>query len=412
MDRKEHKIHIIGAGISGLIAANVLEQHGHSPVILEATDRAGGRVKTDIVEGFQLDHGFQVLLSGYPAAQKYLDYDALQLQKFKSGSCVFIDGKQKMIGDPKRDPGVLFSTLFSGIGNLSDKCKIMGLNAKLHKKSVQDIFKTKEISTDQYLKDAGFSEDIIQKFFRPFFSGIFLETELQTSSRMFEFIFKMFGEGYAMLPKGGIEDISKQLITKLQKTSFRFNTKVAAVSDSEIVLTNGEKIATDYTIIATEAEKLIQNLHNQQTGWKSCQTLYYVAPKRIIQKPYIGLIAKNETLINNIFYHTSLAMKHKGEGELLSVTVVKKHNLSAESLVSKVQEELKAECGIDNIRFLKMYDIPKALPNLENVQYQVTSSETRLTDHIFLAGDVQLNGSLNAAMLAGESAAKGLLEAI
>lgn len=412
MEQKNQKIHIIGAGISGLIAANVLEKYGHSPVILEATDRAGGRVKTDIVDGFQLDHGFQVLLSGYPAAQKYLDYKALQLQKFKSGSCIFIDGKQKFIGDPMRDPGILFSTLFSGIGNLSDKIKIMGLNAKLRKKSVQEIFKTKEISTYQYLRETGFSEEIIHKFFRPFFNGIFLETELQTSSRMFEFVLKMFGEGYAMLPKGGIEEIAKQLTGKLQKTNFLFNTKVSAVSDSEILLENGEKIPTGYTIIATEAESLIENSQNPQLNWKSCQTLYFVAPRRLYQKPFIGLVANKTSLINNIFYHTSLQMKHRGEGELLSLTVVKNHNLNAETLISKVKAELQKECGIDNVRFLKMYDIPKALPNLKNLHYEVPATETKLTNRIFLAGDVQLNGSLNAAMIAGETAAKGLLKAI
>ena len=92
MDSKSQKIYIVGAGVSGLIAALTLEGNGFSPIILESTDRAGGRVKTDVVDGFQLDHGFQVLLSSYEAAQKYLNYDSLNLQEFKSGSCIFIDG--------------------------------------------------------------------------------------------------------------------------------------------------------------------------------------------------------------------------------------------------------------------------------------------------------------------------------
>ena len=73
-------IHIIGAGVSGLVAAKVLEEKGYSPVVIEATGRVGGRVKTDIVEGYQLDRGFQVLLTAYPAIQKYIDMDALDLQ--------------------------------------------------------------------------------------------------------------------------------------------------------------------------------------------------------------------------------------------------------------------------------------------------------------------------------------------
>ena len=78
MGKKDFKIYIVGAGVSGLVAAQVLENKGYHPIILEAANRAGGRVKTDIKKGVQLDHGFQVLLSSYPAAQKYLDFKAFK----------------------------------------------------------------------------------------------------------------------------------------------------------------------------------------------------------------------------------------------------------------------------------------------------------------------------------------------
>ena len=103
MTTEDIKIHIIGGGISGLIAAQVLENYGFAPIVLEASDRVGGRVKTDLVNGYLLDHGFQVLLSNYPAAKKYLNYKELELQEFKSGAAIFVNGKQKVIGDPLRD---------------------------------------------------------------------------------------------------------------------------------------------------------------------------------------------------------------------------------------------------------------------------------------------------------------------
>ena len=134
MHKKDYKIHIIGAGISGLIAARVLENHGYHPVIIESTDRVGGRVKTDVVNGYQLDHGFQVLLTAYPAVQKHLDYEALELQKFLPGASIFKANAQKIIGDPLRNLSLLFPTLLSGIGNFSDKLKILKLNQKLKNK--------------------------------------------------------------------------------------------------------------------------------------------------------------------------------------------------------------------------------------------------------------------------------------
>ncbi|MFT7331034.1 MAG: protoporphyrinogen oxidase [Roseivirga sp.] len=412
MNKHEYKIHVIGAGVSGLIAARVLEDNGFSPIILETTDRVGGRVKTDIVDGYQLDHGFQVLLTAYPAAQKYLDFKSLDLQKFLPGASIFKNDKQLIIGDPLREPSLLFSTLFSGIGTLSDKLKILKLNMRLKKKTLEAIFSEKEQSTLSYLIGLGFSNEMITDFFTPFFSGIFLEKKLETSSRMFEFVYKMFGEGYAALPKAGIEAIPKQLFQNLKNTTFRFNTKVASIKEGEIVLADTTKLESHFTIVATEASNLIPNLKNQHTEWKSCDTLYFETERRVIKKPLIGLIPKNETLINNIFYHTSLPTSIKPTKELLSVTVLDNQNLSSELLIEQVKNELQKNCAIDSCKFIKQYNIPMALPKLNDLQYEMLPSETRLTDSLFLAGDTQLNGSLNAAMISGERAALAAIEMV
>ncbi len=408
----ETKIHIIGAGVSGLIAAKTLETYGYSPVILEASGSVGGRVKTDIVERFQLDHGFQVLLSSSPEAQKHLDFEKLNLQEFKSGSKIIINGKIKTIGDPTRDFSVLLPTLLSGIGNISDKLKVQKLKTYLDSKSIEDVFASEEMTTMHYLKAYGFSSNMINKFFVPFFAGIFLETGLRTSSRMFEFVFKMFGEGSATLPKGGIQEIPKQLLANLSNTTVKYNTRVGSIAGSEITLENGDVISTDYTIVATEASQLLSNLEGQDIKWKSCDTLYFTAEHKIFDESYIGLVADEDSLVNNIFYHTSIGTSSKGQGELLSVTVVKDHELSEEQLIAKVTDELDSLCGIKDLKFLKRYHIKKALPNLSDVSYDVEASHTMLANQIFLAGDVQVNGSLNAAMLSGERAAQGLAQVL
>ena len=115
---------------------------------------------------------------------------------------------------------------------------------------------------------------------------------------MFEFVFKMFGEGNATLPKEGIEAIPRQLKTNLIRTTFLLNTKVKKVEDHQITLENDDILASDYTIIATEAHSLISNLKNQEIEWKSCDTLYFETEKRAIEKPIIGLIVEKNNLIN------------------------------------------------------------------------------------------------------------------
>jgi len=412
MEKSAYKIHIIGAGISGLIAAQILENHGYHPTIIDASATVGGRVKSDIVNGYTLDHGFQVLLTSYPAAKKYLNYGALDLQKLLPGATLFKNGKAQTIGDPLRSLSLLFPTLLSKVGTLSDKVKILKLNTLLKKKKITAIFKTEEKTTLQYLKDFGFSDEIIKDFFTPFFSGIFLETKLETSSRMFEFVYKMFGNGLAVIPKEGMQAIPNQLKSNLKNTHFKFNSPVKEVKDKRIILEDESILESNITIIATDASALISNLKNQETEWKSCDTLYFETKKRAINKPLIGLISDDNMLVNNIFYHTSVATLNKTGKELLSVTVVKRHQLNEKDLIAKVVEELHSKCNISDLSFLKRYQIKKALPMLTNLQYEISSTETKLKSTIFLAGDQLLNGSLNAAMIAGERAAMGVIQTL
>lgn len=409
MNRSETKIAIIGAGVSGLVAAQRLENEGLAPHVFDSEERAGGRLKTDLKDSYQLDRGFQVLLDSYPMVKKYLDPKKLKLQKLDPGAVVFKNGKQLVIGDPLRNPSFLLPTLFSPLASFQDKLKTFNLNKSLKNKSLEDVFESKESSTLEYLREKGFSEHFIQNFFKPFFSGIYLEPELQTSSRMFEFVYKMFGTGSACIPLAGIEEIAKDLKVNLKKTKFSFGQKVKRVENRNIMFEDGSKKDFDFIIIATDATAFISNLRDQEVEWKSCDTVYFETDQDIIARPLIGLIPDAE-LINNIFYHSSISNLSKGSKHLLSVTIVKDHKLSEMELVMQVEHDLAKHCGIRNLNFIKRYQIKKALPKLDNLRYELAASETQLMDGIFLAGDQLLNSSLNAAMISGERAAEGLIQ--
>ena len=258
MTNQDKNIYIIGAGVSGLIAAQNLEQKGYVPTILEATGYIGGRVRTEIIDGWILDVGFQVLLDAYPMSKKYLNYADLDLQRLSPGTRIYTDNDSFIIGDPLRDISMLFPTLFSSIGSMCDKLKIFQLNLRLKNTPIATLFNKKEKTTLSYLQYLGFTDKIITQFFKPFFSGIFLECDLHTSSRMFEFIYKMFAEGFATLPKAGIGAIAKQLAGQLKTTQIQLNNEVQKVTTDFITMASGDQYPYDVCIVATDPSSFLE----------------------------------------------------------------------------------------------------------------------------------------------------------
>ncbi len=407
--KNEKSIHIIGAGVSGLAAAITLNRAGYRATVLESSDQVGGRLRTDHVNGQIFDHGFQVLLESYPAVDEFLSLHQLEVTRFSPGSYIFSNGKKSKLGDASRDRSFLMPTVLSGVGSLKDKWKVFSLSRKLKQKSLQEIFDAPEITTQKYLEDHGFSTKIIEQFFRPFYAGIFLESELSTSSRMFEFVFKMFAQGAATLPKNGIQDIALQMADGLSDDQLSLNKAVEQVVGDQITLTDGSTIQSDYTIIATPASKLIPNLPEEHLEWKKTTNVYFATDHGGFGEPIIGLISSKGTLANNFHFMHDV---YKDHAKVLSVTVVGDHDLDDESLISRLREELNKEAGIKVGKAIKTYRVSKALPDLGSINYSMPASETQLTENVFLAGDTLSNGSLNAAILNGKAAAQAVITKI
>lgn len=405
--KEEKNIVIVGAGITGLICALELEANGMSPTIIEKSSSVGGRVKTDYIDDMAFDHGFQVLLTAYPAAQKYLNSKALKLRTFLPGALIYHQGKVLKFGDFLRAPTFAIPTTFSAIGTITDKWKVYQLSNHLKRKSIDQIFSEKEMTTLSYLKEYGFSDRIINKFFKPFYSGIFLETDLSTSSRMFEFVFKMFAEGKAAIPLNGIQEVANQIASKLNKTTMRFNSEVIGISDQTVAIKDASDMKYDHLVIATDPRDMV-NAENQMTEWKACINLYFESEHPKDREPIIRLIADSDTLINNFHYVTDvLNSKQKA---VISVTVIGSHNLNDEDLIDRVKMELKSSCGIDAGKLLKRYDIQRALPNLSDVKYRAEKSLLEIAPNVIAVGDFAANGSLNAAMESGAMAAQMIIQ--
>ncbi|TVR77959.1 MAG: FAD-dependent oxidoreductase [Chitinophagaceae bacterium] len=397
-------IAIIGAGISGLTAAHYLKKAGKKVIVIEITDRPGGRVKTDKFDGFLLDHGFQVLLTAYPEAKKVLDYSKLKLRYFQPGALIFNKGKKTILSDPFKMPSTLFSTLFSDAGTIADKLKILKLKKQLSKISIEEIFTKKELTTLEYLRNFGFSEKMIQQFFRPFLSGIYLEKELRTSSRMFEFVFKMFSEGDAAIPAFGIEEISKQLSEQLSGEELLTENGYKSHEGNTVILENGSQI---------EVEAIIFSFNkNQKDEWRSTTNLYFSSGTSPVDRPILLLNADKNSLVNNITVMSDVSGSYSVNGNsLISVTLIGDYrDVNEDKLVEDVKKELSQSFGnVDSWTLAKIYHIRKALPEIDSYIDYPDSESLLNEDGTYNCGDYHLNPSLNAAMKSGRLVAEKIL---
>jgi phytoene dehydrogenase-like protein len=406
---------IIGAGIAGLTAAKVLQSAGKSVKIIEATSSIGGRVKTDELDGFLLDHGFQVLLTAYPEAQRFLDYKALDLRSFEPGAILLTEKGISQIGDPLRQPSTLFKTLFSPAGSLADKIKMLSLKLKLTGKSIEEIFAETEITTLGYLKDKGFSEGMIRLFFRPFMTGIFLENELKTSSRMFEFVFKMFSEGDAAIPSRGMSMIPKQLAKDLSWGELVLNEKVVSIDGNTVKTGTGNNYKGKYILFTGDLPDLSLPMKDCDQKPKSVITMYFAAETPPFTRPLIALNTLSQKLVNNIAVMDQVSSAYSINGQsLVSVSLIgDDEKNSSPKIIPDVIKELKQWYpDAETWRHLKTYHIPYALPNDEQVTNDAGLTKLQLDEHWFICGDHLLNGSINAAMKSGRLAAEAIINAM
>ena len=414
MATPKYDVIVVGAGVSGLTCATLLRERGLQVAVIEKGDRVGGRIKTDEHEGFLLDHGFQILLTSYPAVAEHLDLVSLDAKPFLPGADVWCDGRFHRFSDPWRDPGAAWATFVSGVGTLFDKLRVAGLRASVNRGDLDSIYERDEVATLDLLKSRGFSDRVIQRFFVPFLGGVFLEPELRTSSRMFEFVFRMFSRGSAVLPCRGMRAIAEQLAGRLDSEAIRLKLEVDQLTDRGVGVAGDSEWVADAVVVATEAPAAARLLKRPAPPpAQRVRCLYFAAEAPPATAPILMLNGEGPQAgpVNNVCVPTQVQPGYSANGQaLISVSVLGAHDRSddGDGIASAAIEQLRAWFGeqVDGWRRLRDYAIAYALPNQEPPALDPVAKPNQVSDRVFVCGDHTSTASIQGAMESGARTAR------
>lgn len=416
---------VVGGGLAGLSCARAAAARGKRVVVLEAGDAVGGRVRTDRVRtgrgAFLIDRGFQVLLTAYPEAQRALDYAGLDLRAFYPGALVRYAGAFHRVAHPWKRPVDAAKSFLTPVATLADQPRIARMYAANRLHSLDGLWSRAETTTAARLRDEGLSRETVDRFFRAFFGGVFFDRELETSSRMFDFVFRMFAGGDTVLPALGMQRIPEQLAAGLPAGSVRLGASVALLVRREgrvvgVVLESGETIDASSVVLATEgdtAERLAGlggTAKASFPGWVSTATLSFdTAGPTPTDEPILYLDGDGRGPVNHLAFPSTVSSAYAPSGTgLAAANVVGEHAERADADLERAARAQVREWfgeGVDRWTLIRIDRIRRALPDFRVRDGRGAIDPPDRTAEwepgLWVCGDHRTNASIDGAMASG-----------
>ena len=400
-----NSIVIVGGGIAGLQAANILQSKGLDFILIEKSMSLGGRVQSEEFQGYILDHGFQVLQTAYPEVQRSLQISKWDLSYFQSGAYVLNEGKFKPFLNPLKSPLLFLKNIDSAGATIFDFLKLAWIWLKTQG-SISPINSDPE-TTSELISRYRFSEKFQRNFLRPFFAGIFLDDQLSPPASLFFYYMKQFLEGKAALPRNGIGDIALDLASRIPKEKIMTGVWVTEIKGKTLQLSNDETVHFDQLVLATDPKQACELLKIDfpPQGHFGSKTFYFSMDKKLeTSLPLIHLMPLHSSPLLHFSCLSQVNPALAPEG---------KHLMSATSLQMDLADKEVAEdlarvldLSPNDFIFLKSFSIPHSLYKLGCFAEVCQKAEAK---NIMLAGDYTLFPSLQAALSSGRKAAEKIV---
>ena len=379
---------IVGGGLAGLSAAIHLEAAGVEVTIIESSDRAGGRVASDVIDGFICDRGFQLINAQYPALQELNVIRELDFIEAPREIEVSLGDRRHVIGDPRQVP---WTALNKATGTIPEKMALLRFIASRPKPGQ---------SIGQALRNTG---TCYERVLRPFLQGVFLTDPDNVDALYGHSIIKSFVSGRPGVPRSGVGELSKTLAKRV--SNIVYETRVDGLEQGSVHTNNGTYTAKKI-LIATDATTATQLLGlTEVPRMAGCITWYHAdavnpsgSGRLVVDGQRRGPII-NSVVMSDISSNYAPANQH-----LISTTT----DLNVTE--SDVRRHLAILWGVDTYawQFIAKYEIPAALP-IHNVG-RALSQSIKISDHHFVAGDHRTVPSQQGALFSGRLAAQLILD--
>ncbi|MBP2479446.1 hypothetical protein JOF53_008318 [Crossiella equi] len=369
-------------------------------VVLEAGDQVGGRVRTDVVDGVRLDRGFQILLPAYPELARRNDLPQLDLQPFRPGAFVRHGLAHSLFADPRGGLVGMRELLRQRLLGPRDLAALAALSVRDWLAPASVLLSAPDRTTAGELARLGLSERAVSALLRPFLSGVFLESGLDTSARFFHLVWRSFARGGAALPAEGMQALPRLLA---ERTSVRLESPVHALRADGVELVGGERLAADAVVVATDgdtAARLVPGV--AAPAWHGVTTWYFRPPEPPLRDPSLVLDADGGPVVNTAVL-SEVSPAYSPHAPLVQ----------ASTLVAASEGEIRSALGrlyetsAERWEVLGRYEIPRALPAMPAPH--PLHAPVRVGPRRYVCGDYRATSSLQGALHSGRRAARAVL---
>jgi phytoene dehydrogenase-like protein len=399
---------IVGGGLTGLSAARAALSRGMNFQLVEASDTLGGRVATDLVDGFRIDRGFQILLTSYPELIRLGVLDRLDLRRFEPGSLVRIESKGRArfrrAADPWRRPAQSLDLDWRHVFGMSDALKLARLRASIDKVDPEAANR----STFEYLERRGFSADTLQRFFVPFLGGVLLDRTLSAPAPFMRRLFACFSRGDAAVPALGMSALPEAIAAPIPKDRIRLGTRVVGLSEGMTTLSDGQHLQAKHIVLATDGEvarTLCPDLGLPALRWHQTTSCYFACKGPLpspLDTPYLVLDGDNGSL-HHLAPLSTIAPEYAPAGH--SLLVASHDGVADPDLASRLETELRRWFPATSWQLIASRPIPQALPIMPT---DTGTKVLRPQPWLTVAGDHIADRSIDGALASGREAVEAL----